>query len=79
MSVAQLKLTKVLQANKPSKPNVQFIRNCADLNVTSRTATDVLSAVQSAITAHSATRVTILGHSLGTFGIFGIEFVKFSG
>ena len=67
VSVAQLKLTKVLQANKPSKPNVRFIGKCADLNGTSRTATDILSAVQTAITAHSATLVTILGHSLGTF------------
>lgn len=37
---------------------------------------DIISAVQAAVTAHNATRVTIVGHSLGTFDIFGIEFVK---
>ena len=32
-----------------------------------RTATTILSAVQSAIKAHSATTVTLVGHSLGAF------------
>ena len=37
----------------------------------SRTATVILSAVQTTISKHDATKVTIVGHSLGEF-IFGI-------
>ena len=34
---------------------------------------DVLSAVQTAITEHGATQVTIVGHSLGTFDILKLN------
>ena len=44
------------------------------LNGISRTATDILSAVQKTIAAHNATQVTTVGHSLGMF-VLGIEFV----
>jgi hypothetical protein len=47
----------------------------ADLNGISRTATDILAAVQKTIATHAATQVTIVGHSLGAF-IFGIEFCE---
>jgi hypothetical protein len=40
-----------------------------------RTATDILSAVQTTIAKHGATQVTIVGHSLGVF-ILGIEIRK---
>jgi hypothetical protein len=62
-----------LQTNKAGKLNFPSIENFADLDGISRTAKQVLSAVQTTIAAHGATRVTTVGHSLGAF-IFELIF-----
>ena len=54
-----------LRRNKQSKLNVLSIELL--LNGTSRTASQILSAVQTAIAQHDATQVTTVGHSLGVF------------
>ena len=65
MSVPQLKLTAALQTNKPSKSDVPSV--LLTEMAFSRTAKQVLSAVQTAIVKYGATQVTIVGHSLGAF------------
>lgn len=55
--------------NRRSNPNSRSCLwfECADLDGISRTATQILSAVQTTIAVHGATQVTLVGHSLGTF------------
>ena len=64
-SVPPLRSTAFLPANKPSVVCLPLLQSGADLVNNGRTAKQILSAVQSAISSHSATHVTIVGHSLG--------------
>lgn len=55
----------VLQMNKPSVVCSLLLQNHADLVYNCRTATEVLSAVHFALSSFGASRVTMVGHSLG--------------